>query len=537
MLNQEKDLLAPFVTNLDKPVFCLKNLPEVVKGALFSRYSRSEKDLRHILLDEFIHAKEAGFQGIVGDVDHGTEQLIAIKQAEAFYDRVLLGYGDDSIAELGGAHIACEGISNIAAKALEDSRIGISPLEKSTRYVLFNQKKDGKYLYYREPELMASSYANLYESALDQLFDTYSALIPPLTQWLKTQHPQDEKTSDRAYANATKAKALDILRGLLPMATLTNVGLYGNGRAFEYLLTKFAASPHTEIKSLGLSMGEELGKIIPSFVKKSQTERGVNYSKYIAKTLETTREIAVDLLEDIKLDSSKERVRLVEFDRTAEDKVIAAILYPHSHLTLEQIREQVAKLSPEQKAEIIRAYVGDRQSRFYKAGRAFEETYYTFDLLIDIGAYRDLQRHRLISQERQDYTVAHGYVVPPELIESGLATDYQKALESAAAAYKAIAPEFPQAAQYLVPFAYKIRWKIKLNLREAYHLLELRSARQGHPSYRLVAQEMYQQIKQVHPLITSGMQFVDMNNYDLERLTAEQRLDRKIAELNSEQGT
>ncbi len=535
MQNQEKDLLTPFVTNLDKPVFCLKNLPEVVKGALFSRYSRSEKDLRQILLDEFIKASEAGFQGIVGDVDNSTEQLIAIKQAESFYDRVLLGYGDDSIAELGGAHIACEGISNIAAKALEDCRIGISPLEKSTRYVLFNKKQDGKYLYHREPTIMESSYAKLYESALDGLFDTYSGLIEPLTQWLKNQYPQDDKTSDRAYGNATKAKALDILRGLLPMATLTNVGLYGNGRAFEYLLTKFAASPHAEIKSLGSSMQEELGKIIPSFIKKSKTERGIDYSKYIAKNLGATREITQHLLEESKPNQNQKDVQLVEFDRHAEDKVIAAILYPHSSSTLEQIRELVTELSLEQKTKILQTYLGDRQSRFYKVGRAFEETYYTFDLLIDIGAYRDLQRHRLISQERQDYTVAHGYVVPPELVESGLATPYQKALEFAAAAYNALVQDFPQAAQYLVPFAYKIRWKIKLNLREAYHLLELRSARQGHPAYRLVAQEMYQQIKQVHPLIASGMQFVDMNDYELERLTAEQRLDRKIAELNKEQ--
>lgn len=536
MLNQEKDLLTPFVTNLDKPIFCLKNLPEVVKGALFSRYSRSEKDLRQILLDEFIKATEAGFQGIVGEVNNSTEQLIAIKQAEAFYDRVLLGYGDDSIAELGGAHIACEGISNIAAKALEDSRIGISPLEKSTRYVLFNKKQNGKYLYYREPTIMESGYAKLYESALDGLFDTYSALIEPLTQWLKIQHPQNsDNTSDRAYANTIKAKALDVLRGLLPMATLTNVGLYGNGRAFEYLLTKFAASPHAEIKSLGLSMGEELGQIIPSFVKKSRTERGVNYSEYIAKNLGSTREVTRNLLGESKPDQDRQDVQLVEFDRYGEDKVIAAILYPHSNLPLEQIREQVSHLAQEQKAEILQAYIGDRQSRFYKAGRAFEETAYTFDLLIDIGAYRDLQRHRLISQERQDYTVAHGYVVPPELVESGLDLEYIKALKIAAEAYYSISEDFSQAAQYIVPFAYKIRWKIKLNLREAYHLIELRSARQGHPSYRLVAQEMYQQIKQVHPLITSGMQFVDMNDYDLERLSAEQRLDRKIAQLNSKQ--
>ena len=530
---QEQELLLPFVTNLDKPIFCLKNLPEVVKGALFSRYSRSEKDLRQILLNEFIKAPEASFQGIVGELSNTVDQLVAIKQAEAFYDRVLLGYGDDSIAELGGAHIACEGISNIAAKALEDCRIGISPLEKSTRYVLFNQKKDGKYLYYREPSIMTSKHSASYEAALDSLFDTYSTLINPLIKYLQTQTPKDAETSDRAYLSATKAKALDILRGLLPMATLTNVGLYGNGRAFEYLLTKFAASSHAEINHLGLSMHAELEKVIPSFVKKSKTERGINYSEYIAKNLASTRKITQKLLGESKPNQGQS-VQLVEYDRLGEDKVIAAILYPPSDCSLEQINEYVTSLSQAEKAALVETYIGDRQSRFYKVGRAFEETYYTFDLLADIGAYRDLQRHRMITQEKQDYSVAHGYVVPSELIKAGLAESYKKALEYAAEIYGNIFKDLPEAAQYVVPFAYKIRWRIKLNLREAYHFIELRSSRQGHPSYRLIAQEMYQQISKVHPLITSGMQFVDMNDYVLERLVAEQKLDAKIGEQNSE---
>ncbi|HEX5691774.1 MAG TPA: thymidylate synthase, partial [Roseiflexaceae bacterium] len=146
----ERALLAPFVTDLDAPIFGLRNLPEVVKGALFSRYSRSDKSLRRILLDEFIQAPESDFHAIVGGARaSGAEQVVAVQQAEAFYERVLVGYGDDSVAELGGAHLACEGISNIAAKALEDSRIGISPLEKSTRYVVFNRKLDGRYRYLR----------------------------------------------------------------------------------------------------------------------------------------------------------------------------------------------------------------------------------------------------------------------------------------------------------------------------------------------------------------------------------------------------
>jgi thymidylate synthase ThyX len=532
--DREAQLIAPFVTNLDRPVFCLRNLPEVVKGALFSRYSRTDKSLRRILLDEFIDRPVAGFERIVaGAGANDRDQLVAIQQAEAFYERVLIGYGDDSVAELGGAHIACEGISNIAAKALEDSRVGIDPLEKSTRYVPFNRKIDGRYRYYREPSIMASQHAARYETTLDHLFDTYTALIEPLMAWIQTRTPRDEATSVRAYKSATRAKALDLLRGLLPMATLTNVGLFGNGRAFEYLLTKLAASPHEEVRQLGMAMQQELDQIIPAFVKRSKSERGAQYSRYLAANRERVAVTSRRVVEEPD-PQPMPVVRLVEYDPDAEAKTIAAILYPHTDLPFEALIAHAAALSAEERTRIIDEYVGERGSRFHRPGRAFEETYYTFDLLADLGAYRDLHRHRILTQERQRYTVRHGFVTPPELDEAGLAGAHNAALEMAAEAVESISTDLPDAAQYAVPLAFRVRWRIKLNLREAYHLIELRSARQGHPSYRLVAQEMFRQIGEVHPSLVKGMRFVDMSDYDLERLAAEQRIDAKL-QMNAQE--
>lgn len=584
LTEQEGCLLQPFVTNLDQSVFGLRNLPEVVKGALFSRYSRSDKSLRRILLDEFIKAPEADFSRIVGEVtDNNAEQLVAVQQAEAFYDRVLVGYGDDSVAELGGAHIACEGISNIAAKALEDSRIGISPLEKSTRYVPFNRKVNGGYRYYREPSIMASSHAKRYEATLDYLFDTYSALIDPLLSWVQAYTPKDTSTSERAYNSATRAKTLDLLRGLLPMATLTNVGLFGNGRAFEYLLVKLAASPHAEVRVLGLGMQQELDKLIPSFVKRAKTERGHQYVHYLSTNRDRTKLLAQKLLghesassqhlqqvgdadrqspiegvsftvlapqhdassPELALDALAQRARsaqhqdrssssvqLVEYDPDAETKIITAILYPHTNLTFEQIKKQVASLSTSEKTEIINTYAGERGSRFHRPGRAFEETYYTFDILADLGAYRDLHRHRVLTQERQDYSFRYGYIMPSELEAANLAQPYRDALEYAAETAKLITQDLPDAAQYVVPLAYRVRWRIKLNLREVYHFVELRSSRQGHPSYRAIAQQMYQHVRAVHPTLVTNMYFVDLNDYVLERLASEQRLDTKLKQQN-----
>ena len=246
----EKEIIKPFFTNLDKNIFVLVNLPEVVKGALFSRYSRTPKSLRRVLIDEFINAPEMGFKEIVGfQVGQGVDQVVATKKAEEFYDRVLVGYGDDSVAELGGAHIACENVSNIASVVLEDSRIGISPLEKSTRYVSFNEKVDGEYKYFRDPEIMNSDFASLFVQTCNLLFDTYSRLMDPMTKFFMELSPRSEGATERAYASAIRAKVYDVLRVLLPAATLTNVGLMGNGRSFEYLLTKMNAHP---LKELGI---------------------------------------------------------------------------------------------------------------------------------------------------------------------------------------------------------------------------------------------------------------------------------------------
>ena len=524
----EQLLLQPFTTNCDANVFCLYNLPEVVKGALFSRYSRSDKTLRRILLDEFINAPEAGF---IGSGNESTEQLVALQKATGFYDRVLIGYGDDSVAELGGAHIACEGISNIAAKALEDSRLGISPLEKSTRYVPFNRQINGRYRYCREPAIMASGYAGQYEKTLDYLFDTYTKLIDPLLTWVRSCTPRDNHTSERAYNSATRAKALDLLRGLLPMATLTNVGLFGNGRAFEYLLVKLAASNHEELRSLSGFMQQELDQVIPSFVKRAKTERGAKYANYISTNRHRTELLTQKLLSTTKPTSSP-KVQLVEYDAQAEVKVVAAILYPHSDLTFEQIQAYAAELETSKRVEIINTYAGERESRFHRPGRAFEEVYYTFDILADIGAYRDLQRHRILTQERQRFSVAHGYMIPPELTDANLAIPYQQALDIAGETTELISQKLPHASEYVVPFAYLVRWRLKLNLREIYHLVELRSSRQGHPSYRAIAQQMYQQIQVHHPTLVAPMEFVDLNDYALERLGAEQRIDSKLQQLN-----
>ncbi len=324
----EAALLSRYFTNLDRPVFALRNLPEVVKGALFSRYSRTEKSLRRVLLDEFINAPESGFSALAGKPSD-DDDMVAVRRAEEFYERVLVGYGDDSVAELAGAHVAVERTSTLAAKALEDSRIGISPLEKSTRYVRFDRPgPDGRHLYHRGPELAHPDY----EPAADALFAAYSSLVEPVTGAIRERFPLEVGETDRAWKAATRAKALDLLRGLLPAGTLTNLGLFGNGRAFEYLITKMAAHELPECQRLATDLHRELGEVIPSFVKRAVDDR---YGRPSAERMARIRTGVARLARHNQAESkSGPSVKLIEHDPDAEGKVVAAALFPYSRAGL-----------------------------------------------------------------------------------------------------------------------------------------------------------------------------------------------------------
>ncbi len=528
---EERRLLEPFVSNMDRPVFVLRNLPEVVKGALFSRYSRSAKSLRRTLLDEFIRNKDIGFDPQAGRAG-GFESVIATEKAEQFYDRVLLGYGDDSVAELAGAHIALEDISIIATKMVEDARIGLSPLEKSTRYVYFDQKdNEGRWRYYLEPDLMASEHAELYRKTCDGLFATYASLIPKVSKYVSERVPRDEKLSDRAYEAVVRSKTCDIIRGLLPASTKTNMGFFGNGRAYEYLITKLYADPLAEMRALAASMQSELRTAIPSFVKRPDTAHGKEMQEYIRKTRLDGHGSA------LPREAGGEGVVLVDYDHDAGERIAAAALYPYSDLPMSSLLSRTRKMAPGERDGIIAAYVGERANRRHKPGRAFECARYTFDICANYGCYRDIHRHRVLTQQRQPLGCLHGYTLPKEIVESGYEAQFRDAMDAAKAAWEKIAQKRPLQAQYVVPLAYRIRWQMTLNLREAFHFCELRSQMQGHIDYRRVAQEMFREIEKVHPNLAGHMKFMDMKEYEFERLEAEKRLDKKIAESMKKHGS
>ena len=526
-------ILEQFVTNTKSHVFALKNLPEVIKGALFSRYSRSTLGLRALLLKEFVGNDEAAFGSIAGMASESPqEQMLAIKKAQNFYDRILDGYGDDSIGELGGAHLAIENISMLAAKSLEDSRIGGSPLEKSTRYIYFDQKVNGEYLFYKEPILMTSAYRDIYVNACNMLFETYSKLIPPLTAMIEEKFPHDPSVSRTAYVAALRAKVLDCLRGLLPAGTLTNMGIFGNGRFFEQIIHKLHCQNLVEVQEIGKRMYEELNKVIPSFVRRSETNHRTHqaYARFY-ETMGTELSVVSRENSNFSQRSTEPGVKLVASDPEAVLKVATALLYAQSDKGYQDLYAHVKQLSEEDLARILDAGCSARENRRQKSPRALEHANFTFEITADFGAYRDMHRHRTLTQERQLLNCDYGYFIPAEIVGTSLENEYNTAMMKAKEVYDAIASELPEEAQYVVPMAYNVRWYFHVNLRALQWMCELRSSPAGHPNYRFIAQEMAKQIFEAFPIFERFFKYVDFEGYDMGRMGQEQRKAEKQLNL------
>ena len=521
--SDEADILRRYFTNLDQPVFALVNLPEVVKGALFARYSRSAKSLRRLFLDEFV-----GELDISGDMT--IDATVGLRRAEELYDRVFFEYGDDSVAQLGGVHLACEQASNILTKVLEWGRL-MSYLEQSTRYIDYLARIGGRYRYYRDPQVGESPLSGRYVSDMDRMFESYGQLLPAMTDFYRQHTPKDSNSSDFAYRQAVRAKALDAVRGMLPAATVSNVGIYGTGQSYELLLLRMRAHDLPEVQAYADLMLGELRKVIPSFLKRVDLEdRGVEWTRYLGDVRESVESVAEHLVPpDLPADDVPS-VRLVDFDPEAEVKMVASMLYPYTHLPEEQLEREVKAMGVEDRMSVVRAYAGTRANRRHKPGRALERPLYRFDILSDYGAFRDLQRHRMLTMEWQKLTPQHGFTRPEAVEAAGCAPMFDKVMERSEALYQLLNRDYPEQAPYAVCFAYKVRYAMSLNARSAMHLIELRTTPQGHSVYRKVGQEMWRLIKDEagHAAIAEMMKFVDLSEEPpLGRLDAERRAEER----------
>jgi thymidylate synthase ThyX len=525
----ERRLLEPHFTNLDQPVFCVVNLPEVVKGALFARYSRYPGTLRRLFLDEF--TAEQGGQpapdpaaALAADgPSSGTER------AEALYERVFLEFGDDSVAQLGGAHVAFEWCSNVLTKILQRGRLA-AYLEQSTRYIAYDRKlPSGRYRYYWDERLGPP-----YAEAIERIFDLYSEGLERLREWAAERYPRRDEP-EAVWRRSINAKALDAMRGLLPAASLSHVGVYATGQAYEQLVMRLLGSPLPEARDFGQLALEELRKVIPAFVKRvDMPDRGTAWIHYLTTLRERASEAAARFgLGDGQVSDEPPSVRLVHVDGT-EEQVLAALLYEVSDVAEEGILARVAELSPGERTSLLTDLVGDRRNRRHKPGRGFEALRYRFEIVSDYGAFRDLQRHRLLTAQWQRLGCELGADVPEEVEDAGFGAGYREGLERSRTEWQRLRSEgLVEESSYATALAYRIRYVLDLNAREAMHLIELRSGREGHVNYRAVALEMLDQIAAVHPSVAAIMTHADRETEPrLERLQGELRRHARLQAIS-----
>ncbi|WP_157260739.1 FAD-dependent thymidylate synthase [Patulibacter minatonensis] len=553
LTDDEAARLAPHVTHPTRPVFGLVGLPETVKGALFARYSRYPGTLRRLFLDEFADSlpelgASAAYDGAEGE------------RAAQLYDRIFLGYGDDSVAQLGGLHVAAEWCSNVLTKLLQRPRIG-AYLEQSTRYIAFDDAvtaerwlaegapgagagaaghgaplagpgavpsgvgagpdvvsatgtapgAEAGYRYLRDPAL-----GPVYASAMDDVFGVYAALLPRMTAWCAEQYPAPDGTPPAAHERAIKAKALDLLRGLLPASTLSHVGIYASGQTYEGLILHLLAHPLPEARRYGRWILEAVQAITPSFVTRvERPERGGRWIEFLqereAAADRWAGRLGLDAASADARDAEEQRasVRLVHVDGD-EDDLLAGLLYESTAVGEDRARAAVAGLSTEERGALLSDLVGERENRRHRPGRGLERLRYRFDVVSDYGAFRDLQRHRMLTIQWQTLTPELGAEVPDEVERAGAGGEYRRALDRSAEAWAALRGEGrPKEAAYAVSLGYRIRYSMDLNARAAMQMIELRSGREGHPSYRAVAHEMHRLISEAHPAIGAAMRHVD----------------------------
>lgn len=498
----ETAVLRSYVTNAEQPVFALRNLPEEVVAVLFAYYSRSRESLRRNLL-KLIEENDLDLERRLAWAGVGQDDLsLAKRKAKEFHEKWVVGYGHASVAEHAVAHLAVEDVSIVASKVLEDTRLA-SFTEKSTRYVVFDRDK-----FYREPRIMASPHAALYEETCRFLLDTYARLMEPVTAAVRTETPRGERQTDRAYEGACRAKACDVLRYILPAATLTNIGMTINGRLLEHLITKLLSHPLTECHWIGTLLKAEAEQIIPTLIKYA----GPN--AYLRETGEAMEALAREHLSGVA-PAEAPSVSLVRYPEDAEDQLVAALLYGYAAHPLAQIEERVRRLSGNERARIVEEYL-KRRGPHDQPLRAMEHLTYTFDILVDFGAFRDIQRHRMVTQTPQESTAIHGYSSPPEMARYGHADLFVECMARAQSAYERIVPEAHREAQYVLPLAFRKRVLFTWNLREIHHFVQLRSGRQGHVSYRDIARQVWRELERVHPLLAKYIR-VDLNDYSLAR--------------------
>ncbi len=455
--------IARYVTNTDRDVFALRNLPEEVAAVLFAYYSRSADSLR----DNLLKLIDDGDLEMADPMESSAPPLAqAQEKARAFHEKWVVGYGHGSVAEHAVVKLAAENVSILASKLIEDCRLA-SYTEKSTRYVKFDTSK----VHYPPAVMADADTTTQYKSNIDSLMGAYLAWMEPVYEAVKSRTPKTDKQTDRGYETAIRATSFDILRYLLPTATHTNIGITINARSLETMIAKLLSQPLPEGQLLGDQIKQESMIEVPTLLKYADPS---DYRRTAADNSLPAPPADAHLV-------TRNTARIVGA-HLSEPDALALIAAP-------------AQPSPTDLEALLLT-----RGRHDAAPRVFERVSLTFEITLDYGAFRDIQRHRMATFVTEPLSPKYGYETPAEITGFNLADQYHAAMRQAAETYHALySAGFPDEAPYALPLAYRVRTHATMNLRELFHFIELRTGRGGHPSYRKIAFQIFEEVQRVYP--------------------------------------
>ena len=427
--------------------------------------------------------------------DEIAAELTDERSAE-FHEKWVVGYGHASVAEHAVLHIAFENVSRLAIEAIESHRLA-SYTEKSTRYQKWEAGS-----YHVPEEAAGTAHEALYRQTCDSLFEAYRESLEAVRSSVQGMTPKRDGESDERWDGRIRSRYVDACRFLLPASSLANVGMTANARIVEHALRKMLAHPLAEVRQIGQELREVARTEVPTLLKYAEP------SEYLAQT-EAALEAQAPTLEG---DAWRGALRRIGHDEEGEARVLAAALYPHASGSYQPILESVRAMRHTERAALAQELMG-RLGRFDIPLRALEHAVLTVEATLDQGAYFELKRHRMMTQTPQRLTAELGYAVPKLVTQAGFEAPYRDAMERAAAAYRTLAVWNPEVAAYIVPNGFGRRVLLTLNLREAFHFCELRSAANAHFSIRRLALQLAETLRETYPLLAPYLRLPDENEW------------------------
>lgn len=423
--------------------------------------------------------------------DEIASELSEEKSAE-FHEKWVVGYGHASVAEHAVLHIAFENVSRLAVECIESNRLA-SYTEKSTRY----QKWDPQG-YYVAPEVVGTEFEGEYRRACELLFTSYHESLDPLRRVVMAANPRRADETDAKWDGRVRSRYVDAARFLLPAAALANVGMTANARILEHGIRKMLAHPLAEVREVGSQLRLAAEQEVPTLLK---------YASPTPYLIETPAELDA-MARNLTDGHSSNWFRLLDVEAEAELRVLAGALYPYSQCSIDQLLPYVRGLTRTERAGLAEALFS-RLGRFDDPLRCLEHMSLSAEVTLDQGGYFELKRHRLMTQSPQRLTGSLGYAVPRLFADAGLEDQYRQTMQAARQAYERLRSWNPDVAAYLVPNGFNRRIWMTFNLRQAYHLCELRSAANAHFSMRRLALRLAEELRRVTPLLASHLRLPD----------------------------